>query len=366
MAVVRSVVTFILILFNPINVFTNETIETDLQMPFKFNTVLISILVRNKEHTLPYFLTYLERLDYPKDRIALLFFSDHNIDRSIEVLKKWITVNIKNYHSIESVLDEESTRIPGEEGVAHWPRERYSHIMDLREEAISLARHKWADYIWVLDADVFITNPNTLHKLMLKRKIITAPMLRSDGLYSNFWCGMTPEFYYRRTEEYSQILGRKKKGCFSVPMVHSAVLIDLRAVMSDDLTYNPENLHEYSGPHDDIITFARSANISGVNMFVCNDETYGYVMVPMEKDDRLNYDLLQLKNLKLEVLVESGPLEYNVLLQEYVSIPEEDLIPVDETFMINLLRRPDRRKRMEASFAELRLDVTIVNAVDGQ
>lgn len=65
-------------------------------------------------------------------------------------------------------------------------------------------------------------------------------------------------------------------------------------------------------------------------------------------------------------IVESGPLEYNVLLQEYVSSPEEDPIPVDETFMINLLRRPDRRKRMEASFAELRLDVTIVNAVDGQ
>lgn len=366
MAVVRSVVTIIFILFNPSYVFTSETIETDLQMSFKFNTVLISILVRNKEHTLPYFLTYLERLDYPKDRIALLFFSDHNIDRSIEVLKKWITVNIKNYHSIESVLDEGNTQIPGEEGVAHWPRERYSHIMDLREEAISLARHKWADYVWVLDADVFITNPNTLYKLMLKRKIITAPMLRSDGLYSNFWCGMTPEFYYRRTEDYSQILSRKKKGCFSVPMVHSAVLIDLRAVMSDNLTYNPENLHGYNGPHDDIITFARSANMSGVEMFVCNDETYGYVMVPMEKDDRLSYDLLQLKNLKLEVLVESGPLEYNVLMKEYVSIPEEEPIPVDETFMINLLRRPDRRKRMEASFAELHLDVTVVNAVDGQ
>lgn len=83
------------------------------------------------------------------------FFSDHNIDRSIEVLKKWITLNIKNYHSIESVLDEENTPIPGEEGVAHWPRERYAHIMDLREEAISLARHKWADYIWVI---LFIIN----------------------------------------------------------------------------------------------------------------------------------------------------------------------------------------------------------------
>ena len=37
----------------------------------KESTVVIAILVRNKAHTLPYFLTLLERLDYPKDRISL-------------------------------------------------------------------------------------------------------------------------------------------------------------------------------------------------------------------------------------------------------------------------------------------------------
>ena len=119
----------------------------------------------------------------------------------------------------------------------------------------------------VLDADTFIVNPATLFKLIKKGKTITSPMLRSGGLYSNFWCGMTPDFYYLRTEEYSQILAKKKKGCFSVPMVHSAVLIDLRNVLSDDLTYNPKNLDGHEIPHDDIITFARSANISG-NTFI--------------------------------------------------------------------------------------------------
>lgn len=34
-------------------------------------TIVIALLVRNKAHTLPYFLTLLERLDYPKDRISL-------------------------------------------------------------------------------------------------------------------------------------------------------------------------------------------------------------------------------------------------------------------------------------------------------
>lgn len=38
---------------------------------FKKPSVLIAILVRNKAHTLPYFLTFLEQLNYPKPRIHL-------------------------------------------------------------------------------------------------------------------------------------------------------------------------------------------------------------------------------------------------------------------------------------------------------
>lgn len=34
-------------------------------------TVMIAVLVRNKAHILPYFLHYLQELDYPKDRITL-------------------------------------------------------------------------------------------------------------------------------------------------------------------------------------------------------------------------------------------------------------------------------------------------------
>ena len=34
-------------------------------------TVMVAMLVRNKAHTLPYFLYYLQQLDYPKQRIRL-------------------------------------------------------------------------------------------------------------------------------------------------------------------------------------------------------------------------------------------------------------------------------------------------------
>ena len=115
----------------------------------------------------------------------------------------------------------------------------------------------------MLDADTFLMNPNTLDLLISKNETIVAPLLKSDGMYSNFWAGMSDDYYYKRTDEYEPILTRKNTGCFQVPMVHSAVLIDLRTKSSDFLTYDSKKLKSYEGPRDDIITFALSASDAG-------------------------------------------------------------------------------------------------------
>lgn len=94
-------------------------------------------------------------------------------------------------------------------------------------------------------------------------------MLLSDDMYSNFWCGMTPFYSYKRTDEYMEILYRKKVGCFVVPMVNSAVLINLRSHISDKLTFDPGKMINYDGPVDDIITFAVSAIKSGNFVETC-------------------------------------------------------------------------------------------------
>lgn len=92
---------------------------------------------------------------------------------------------------------------------------------------------------------------------------VVSPMLDSLSMYSNYWCGMGVDYYYRRTEEYKPIRDREKKGCFKVILVHSCFLIDLRQVESKSLAFKPENINGYSGPHDDIITFAISGHWSG-------------------------------------------------------------------------------------------------------
>lgn len=43
------------------------------------------------------------------------------------------------------------------------------------------------------DTDNILTNPDTLNLLIAENKSVIAPMLDSQGGYSNYWCGITPQ-----------------------------------------------------------------------------------------------------------------------------------------------------------------------------
>lgn len=52
---------------------------------------------------------------------------------------------------------------------------------------------------------------------------------------------------------------------------------------------------------------AHTAHISyfyviDVSLFVCNDEIYGFVMVPLENEDTIMEDMQRLTNTKVEIL----------------------------------------------------------------
>jgi collagen beta-1,O-galactosyltransferase len=59
----------IIIIYYLVSLFNITYIHCD--SIFKKPNILIGILARNKAHTLPYTLSYLEKLNYPTNRIAL-------------------------------------------------------------------------------------------------------------------------------------------------------------------------------------------------------------------------------------------------------------------------------------------------------
>lgn len=202
-------------------------------------------------------------------------------------------------------------------------------------------------------------------------------MLISDGLYSNFWAGMTPEYYYLRTDDYKKIYNFDEPGQHDVPMVHSAVLINLNDKRTDSLTFNKTILGERFSlaasdlavvPIDDIIIFALSANYSQLPLKISNAQVYGYVTVPLDTEDDLSKELAQLTNLKIMILHDehSGSITVQPEFEQFVTYPELDTMTFDRIFMINLERRPERRRKMEQSFQAIGLKVEHVAAIDGQ
>jgi len=333
-------------------------------------TVFISILVRNKAHTLPYFLTLLEKLQYPKNRIILYFRSHHNSDNSLEILYQWFNkTTLQEYHKIIKDLEKcsEPCLMHGEHSPIGWTPAKFHHIMNERQKALDLARFHWSDYFWNLDSDVFLLEPKVLQDLISNNLPVVAPLLTSLGQYSNFWGAMNDDYYYARSDDYSSIRERKVVGCHEVAMVHSSQLIDLRLQESDFINFHPSQIKDYPGPEDDLIVFALSCTLNDVSMYVCNQQDYGMMMLPLEDDQNLEDDMEILRYTLLETTSRHPPIEIDPSLIQYMSqIPVKTKLDLDEIYLINLERRTDRKQRMDYNFDLLGINAKFTPAVDGR
>ncbi|KAM7238402.1 hypothetical protein CapIbe_009922 [Capra ibex] len=402
-------------------------------------TVVLAILARNAEHSLPHYLGALERLDYPRARLALWCATDHNVDNTTAMLREWLAAVGDDYAAVvwrpegeprcglrAKVLGKMGNRsYPDEEGPKHWTKERHQFLMELKQEALTFARDWGADYILFADTDNILTNNQTLQLLIEQGLPVVAPMLDSQTYYSNFWCGITPQGYYRRTADYFPTKNRQRRGCFRVPMVHSTFLVSLRAEGTAQLGFYPPHPN-YTWPFDDIIVFAYACQAAGVSVHVCNEQRYGYLNVPVKshqglEDERVNFIHLILEALgeaasrccpstpslpapshgplllgpgpgwaggragvttspsnhsltpgkSLSLLSFSLPLRVDgppMWASAHVSRPPKrpSKMGFDEVFVISLARRPDRRERMLTSLWEMEVSGRVVDAVDGR
>nr|XP_030142406.3 inactive glycosyltransferase 25 family member 3 isoform X1 [Taeniopygia guttata]XP_041575541.1 inactive glycosyltransferase 25 family member 3 isoform X1 [Taeniopygia guttata] len=256
----------------------------------------------------------------------------------------------------------EAGSYPDELGPKHWSDKRYENVMKLKQEALTYARQQQADYILFMDTDSILTNNQTLKFLMAQNKSVVAPMLDSQTFYSNFWCGITPQGYYRRTADYFPTKNRQRVGCFRVPMVYATFLIDLRKEETLQLAFYPPHPN-YTWAFDDIIVFAYSCQEAGVEVHVCNQHRFGYINVPVKAHQTLEDDRANFVHLTLEAMVDGPPMQRS----RHISLLPRPLTKMgfDEIFLINLVRRPDRRQRMLASLQELEIIPRVVDAVDG-
>ena len=147
------------------------------------------------------------------------------------------------------------------------------HVASIRMSAKKYADDIGADYIFYLDADTILMNPDTL------KLPIVAPMLNITGSYSNFWAGMDANGYYERSDESLAIRDRALEGGLSG--THGALGGPGRCESGEcigGLTFDHHDMADT--PRDDIIVFALSAKANNVLMYVANTAFFGYLPIP--------------------------------------------------------------------------------------
>lgn len=237
--------------------------------------VLIAILARDKEATLPLYLDCIYKLDYPKKDIVLYVRTNNNSDNTEKIIKDFLKEKGSEYSSF--VYDR--TYINKTLTTHHdWNSERFSVLGKIRQDSLQKALDYKCDYYFVADCDNFIL-PHTLNSLMRFDVPIVAPFLVTDqsNYYSNFHYEVDDNGYMANNDKYYAVFSRDMKGLFEVKVVHCTYLIKTEYIPK--LNYN-----DGSGRHEYVI-FSDSARNNGVKQYIDNTDIYGLITFKTTPDE---------------------------------------------------------------------------------
>jgi len=331
--------------------FTTVTLANNLDFP----TIHITIPASNKAKWLPFTLSLLESQNYPKSRLSVEFFTDHNSDNTAEIIDLWVSKpeTIKNYASINVVNNQSILRkLP-----LTWEHEeRHKNVLQIRQNGLENARKSKSDFFVYWDADILVSNPNMLKNCINDRNdrdwVVKAPFLQSNSIFSNFWGAQdTSTGYYKRSDDYESIYNREMPGVWEVPVVHSLVFIDLGKWESKRIQFFPI-MPNYPYWVDEVVAMSYNFKKAGVSPVIDTREVYGTIGAPI--DELIQDDYVQLSHTLSEIIIEP-PVGFN--LDIIPAVNDDFVYPkkltdfgFDRIFCINLLRRPDRKAKMDKIF----------------
>lgn len=240
--------------------------------PVEEPTILVAILARNKEYTLPDYLSCLYNQTYPKNRMILYVRTNDNYDATQSVLENWL--NLYGHEYLQYVYD--TSTIHNDKSLQHLWTETMSKIRGhVRNVSLLKTLEYNCDFYFVADCDNFLV-PETLEHLINLNRPLVAPMLNTipntNEFYSNYFTDVTENGYFKSSPEYLQYRYCKKRGCFEVPVVHSTYLIQRQYI--PQLTYQDDtDRHEF-------IIFSESARHHHIKQYLCNEITFGSLFHP--------------------------------------------------------------------------------------
>lgn len=266
--------------------------------------VVLAILAKDKETTLPFYLNCIYNQTYDKRYIHLYVRTNDNKDNTAAILKEFIEQHRHEYASVyfdDSNISEELKKYSTHE----WNSHRFSILGKIREDSIKYALNLKAHY-FVADCDNFIV-PETLKQIFKNKDAgVIAPMLKTgfnkafykDNIdnnsvsnnenYSNYHDEVTVNGYYKSNDRYYSILNRNITGLIRTSCVHCTYFIHNRILSS--VNYNDEtNRHEY-------VIFSETLRKRNIPQYIDNTQKYGYLTF-LEKKEHVELEYNFNKNM---------------------------------------------------------------------
>lgn len=230
--------------------------------------VTIAILAKDKEATLPLYLSCIEAQTWPKEKTYIYIRTNNNRDETVEILQKWIDRVGAKYAGI--YFDASDNIEHHQDYQNHeWNGHRCKILAHIRQLSIIWAFEKKSHY-FVVDCDNFI-KPHTLEQLLQVHVPVVAPLLKlyDTSCYANYHAAVDEHGYLATCNEYFTILQQSIKGLIQVPVVHCAYLVryeNLPNVVYDDDSYR----YEY-------VIFSDMLRRQNIPQYIDNRDMYGYV-----------------------------------------------------------------------------------------
>lgn len=221
--------------------------------PEDYPKILVAVFV---EIPTPFFSEFFQRLvalDYPKEKMDVMI---HNVEPFHETqIQTFISSHGRSYNTVNYIA----------------PRDYYSETK-ARNYATEYCMSKQCKYMFVLDADVVIDNPQTLRILIEQNRSIIAPKIsKHEKLWSNFWGDIGNEGFYARSSDYVDIVNRVKTGVWNVPLVSSAYLVHVSVLKQ---LKNPYSSKTFEAD----MAFCATVRSKGIFMYVDNLVSFGRIL----------------------------------------------------------------------------------------
>ena len=129
--------------------------------------VLVAILAKQKEKSLPFYLECIERLDYPKSSMFIYIRTNNNKDRTESILREWVGRVGHLYRGVE--FDAADVETPVQNFRVHeWNPTRLRVLAHIRNVSLRKTSEHDCKYYFVCDVDNFIV-PWALKELVQLR-----------------------------------------------------------------------------------------------------------------------------------------------------------------------------------------------------